>query len=160
MIEDDPLSIIGRLSKWPPPIMVGEIARELHLRVNRHSLGEHISGQIIRDPNVSISGFKILINSDMHVHRQRFSLAHEIAHYVLHRDLIEDGVIDDTMYRSMELGSNYEKQANQMASDILMPIRLIKYALKEWGNDVTKLAEGFWVSQQAMEFRLKSIVQN
>jgi Zn-dependent peptidase ImmA (M78 family) len=33
-----------------------------------------------------------------HPNRQRFTLAHEIAHYVLHRDLVENGIVDDTMY--------------------------------------------------------------
>ena len=92
----------------------------LGLLVKKQSLGNEIAGQIVRDSwrngNTGRSGFTIYINSDQHPNRQRFTLAHEIAHYILHRDLIEDGLIDDTMYRS-SLSNFYETQANRMAAD-------------------------------------------
>jgi Zn-dependent peptidase ImmA (M78 family) len=70
--------------------------------------------------------------------------------------LIESGIVDDTMYRS-ELGSVYETQANQLAADILMPIRLVK----KWRQtlpDEKDLAKKFDVSEQAMKIRLKGMV--
>lgn len=70
--------------------------------------------------------------------------------------MIESGIVDDTMYRS-ELGSVYETQANQLAADILMPIRLVK----KWRQtlpDEKDLAKKFDVSEQAMKIRLKGMV--
>jgi hypothetical protein len=150
--DESPMAVVARHQK-EPPIMLGPIARELGIRVRLIPLGKSIAGQIMRDPvNGGSSGFSIWINSDDAQNRQKFTLAHEIAHFILHRDLIESGIVDDTMYRS-ELGSIYETQANQLAADILMPIRLVK----KWRAiipDPKQLAKKFDVSEQAMKIRL------
>lgn len=120
------------------------------------SLGEGIAGQIKRDSiRGGRSGFAIYINSADHPNRRRFTHAHELAHFILHRDLIESGVTDDTMYQS-GLSNYYEVQANKMAADILMPIRLVKI----WANrqlNIKELAETFQVSPEAMRIRIESI---
>lgn len=151
--ELSPMAIIVKhQTKWP--VMVGEIAKELGISVKRIPLGAAIAGQLMPDRR-SPSGYTALINSDDAITRQKFTLAHEIAHFVLHRDLIEDGVIDDTMYRS-ELGNSLETQANQLAADIIMPIRLVKKALLET-SDAKNLAHMFQVSEQAMKIRLNGM---
>ncbi len=156
---DDPMAIVVQHQK-SPPISVGDIAQALGLGVVRRSLGKDVSGMIVRDfSQKSSAGFIIYVNSDDHINRQRFTAAHEIAHYILHRDLIEDGVIDDTMYRSKELSSTYETQANQLAADILMPIRLVK-KWRETIPDAKELAKKFGVSEQAMAIRLKGLPES
>ena len=57
--------------------------------------------------------------------RRRFTIAHEIAHFLLHRDKIGDQLSDDAMYRS-SLSSDDERAANRLAADILMPMGLIQ----------------------------------
>jgi predicted transcriptional regulator len=157
MTDEDPLAIVARHQK-DPPVMVGPIAKELGLKVYRLPLGPTIAGQLVRDARKGgPSGFAVYLNINDAQTRQKFTLAHEIAHFILHRDLIEDGVIDDTMYRS-ELGSFYETQANQLAADILMPIRLVK----KWYAqipDLKELAKKFDVSEQAMKIRLDNLRQ-
>ena len=154
--DESPMAVVARHQK-EPPVMLGPIAKELGVKVTRLPLGKAIAGQIMRDPlKGGSSGFSILINSDDAMNRQKFTLAHELAHFILHRDLIESGIIDDTMYRS-ELGSTYETQANQLAADILMPIRLVKkWRLIE--PDPKELAKRFDVSEQAMKIRLSGMV--
>lgn len=148
--EASPMAIIAKhQTAWP--VMVGEIAKELGIGVRRIPLGGAIAGQLMPDRK-SPSGYTAIINSDDAITRQKFTLAHEIAHFVLHRDLISDGVIDDTMYLS-ELGSRLETQANQLAADIIMPIRLVKKALLNT-TDAQGLARMFQVSEQAMKIRL------
>src|SRR3546814_13450473 len=66
------------------------------------------------------SGFAIYVNGSHPRVRRRFSIAHEIAHFALHRNLIGDGVTDDAMYRS-NLSSAVEVQSNRMAAAIMMP---------------------------------------
>lgn len=154
--QENPLAIVAKY-QGTPPIDLDAIARDLGLTIFRINLGDEISGQIIRDPRKGgKSGFAIYVNSSHHPNRQRFTLAHEISHFILHRDLIENGVIDDTMYRSQELNSYYESQANRMAADILMPIRLVKTFMPRYPR-VEDLARVFGVSKGAMEIRLKSI---
>ncbi len=151
MEEISPLAIVAK-HQMAPPVMLGPIANELGLKVNRLSLGKAMAGQITRDPvRGGKSGFVVYINSDYAQKRQRFTLAH----YILHRDLIESGIVDDTMYRS-ELSSYHETQANQLAADILMPRRLVRAALKTTA-DPRQLAEMFDVSEQAMKIRLSSM---
>lgn len=155
MHDESPMAVIAR-HQLAPPVRLKPIADELGIRVLRMSLGKAIAGQLIRDRlRGGPSGFVVYLNSDDSINRQKFTLAHEIAHFVLHRDLIENGVIDDTMYRS-DLDSHYEVQANQLAADILMPIRLVKKALSV-EKDPKKLANMFEVSEQAMNIRLSGL---
>jgi len=154
--SDSPFAILVK-HQVKPPVDLNAIARDFGITIYNLDLGEEISGQIMRDRiKGGKSGFAIYINSKHHPNRQRFTLAHEISHFILHRDLIESGVIDDTMYRSQELNSYYESQANRMAADILMPIRLVKTYMPKYPR-VEELARVFGVSKGAMEIRLKNI---
>ncbi len=74
----------------------------------------------------------------------------------MHGDLIEDRIVDDTLYRS-GLSDHYERQANGLAADILMPLILIKRLYCEGKRDVASLAEALDVSPAAMEIRLSSL---
>src|SRR3546814_9683341 len=87
------------------------------------------------------SGFAIYVNGSHPRVRRRFSIAHEIAHFALHRNLIGDGVTDDAMYRS-NLSSAVEVQANRMAADILMPWHLIREATDKGIDTVERLEIG------------------
>ena len=47
------------------------------------------------------SGYAIFVNKgDRYKTRQRFTIAHKIAHFILHREAIGDGIVDDALYRS------------------------------------------------------------
>ncbi|HCM3005245.1 TPA: ImmA/IrrE family metallo-endopeptidase, partial [Klebsiella pneumoniae] len=93
--------------------------------------------------------------------RQRFTLAHEIAHFLLHRDRIGDGITDDILYRS-KLSDFMEVQANRLAADILMPGHLLEKKLLELTQTVElrdeqkieRLAEVAGVSTTAIKIRL------
>jgi len=137
------------------PVKVVAIARDLGLNVYRtDEWSDKISGMIVRDPKSERSaGYSIYVNGHHHEHRRRFTIAHEIAHYVLHRDFIGDGIQDDALYRS-GLSTRQEVQANQMAADILMPWHLINAAMDSGTADVESLAKLFNVSLSAMSIRL------
>jgi len=125
--------------------------------IKRGNLGPRIAGMIIRDRRLSPpSGFTIYVNAEDNPRRQRFTIAHEIAHYVLHRDLIGDGITDDALYRS-PLGEWYERQANKMAADILMPPQLVRSLYAQGMTSVTKIAAEFDVSVEAMRIRLDEL---
>jgi Zn-dependent peptidase ImmA (M78 family) len=154
-LDQNPLEIVARYQRRAP-VDLDAIARDLSIPVAYINLGADIAGRIMRDTrNNSRSGFTIQINSTQHTNRQRFTLAHELAHYVLHRDLIESGIVDDTMYRS-GMGSHLETQANRMAADIIMPIRLVK-KMHEQIRSVDVMANKFGVSRSAMDIRLSGI---
>ena len=114
------------------PVDVVSIAEEVGIRVWEMSrLPEGVSGQIWQDPiNGGISGFSIGVRTTDALVRKRFTVAHELAHYILHRNRLDGGLFEDVMYRG-GLSSREETQANQMAADILMPFRLINKLLDE-----------------------------
>ena len=153
--EASPMEIVSRYT-GRAPVNLDAIARDLEIPVERLDLGTNVAGSIFRDKTKSPkSGFVIRINSTQHPNRQRFTLAHELAHYLLHRDLIDSGITDDVMYRS-EAGGHHETQANRVAADIIMPFDLVK-EMYERGHDTNALARMFGVSSGAMDIRLERI---
>lgn len=140
-----------------PPVKVIGLANELGIKVYKvEGWSEQISGRIFRSlEKGGDSGFAIEVNADHSNTRQRFTVAHEIAHFVLHEPDIGygTGLYDDALYRS-GLSNHKEVQANRWASRILMPDHLIQEAIGRYGTDIAKLASVFDVSPQAMAIRL------
>lgn len=139
------------------PVKLAGLAGALGLEVFKSPLKPDVSG-LIEPSDSAPSGFRIRINRHEMAERQRFTLAHEIAHYLLHRDKIGGGVVDNIMYRS-NLSSTLEVEANKLAADLIMPRALINKRLAELHNldtddKITALAERFRVSQAAMRIRL------
>src|SRR5690606_24871421 len=73
------------------PVRVGALAKALGLKVVVAALPLKISGLIEPDAD---GGYVIKVNRFEPKERQRFTIAHEIAHYLLHRDKIQAGVVD------------------------------------------------------------------
>ena len=115
---------------------------------------DNVSGMIRKDRRYGGSrGYIIYVNANHHPNRQRFTIAHEIAHIMLHEDLIGDGITTDGLYRS-GLSSSVEWGANRTAADILMPWPWIHRLLDQGITDVVMLARRFRVSRDAMAIRL------
>ena len=150
-----PGQILAKYRKGAP-VNVVALAGEFGLRVwEMHSLPPNISGKIFRDPiNGGSSGFSIAVNSRELSERKRFTIAHEIAHFILHRDKLSAAdLIDDSMYRS-GLSTRQEADANRLAADILMPRSLVSTLVASGIRDVDSLASRLQVSIPAMKIRL------
>jgi Zn-dependent peptidase ImmA (M78 family) len=137
------------------PVRVEAIARDLGMSVVQDVLDPNVAGKIVKDDR-NPAGYTIYLNARDSERRQRFTLAHEIAHFVLHRDLIGDGVIDDAMYRS-KLGDWYERQANRWAADLLMPAALLRGLYRGGMTASAALADTLNVSQEAVRIRLSEL---
>lgn len=145
------------------PVNIEAIIRELGIKLNKKAdLDEHISGQIQRLTN---DQYQISTNKTNHYFRQRFTMAHELGHYLLHRNMIGDGVDDNMMFRSTIEGSFYNKnitsteetEANQFAASVLMPAKLIKKLQNEGVKTTSELAKKLLSSEAAMKIRLGSL---
>lgn len=139
------------------PVKVGAIASALGITVKKATLDAGISGEIKEVDGACT----IRINRHDVKERQRFTLAHEIAHFLLHRDKIGDGITDDILYRS-SLSDVLEAQANRLAADIVMPWHLIKASLEkssDLGSEqkIERLAEEAEISTTAIKIRLGKI---
>src|SRR5690349_7343535 len=80
------------------PINIEGLIRDLGLElIKAADLPLGVSGRITLLPS---GRYEISANRSEHYYRRRFTMAHELGHYVLHRDLIGRGIDDNTMYRS------------------------------------------------------------
>lgn len=149
-IDKSVISVIKDHQKQAP-VDVYQIAAALGLSVVEMPLGTDVSGKISKNWR---GQYQITVNRNDHPNRKRFTVAHEIAHFVLHRDLIGDGFSEDAMYRG-PLGGSSEIQANRLAADILMPYFLIESEYSSGTEDHYNLARRFEVSPRAMEIRLE-----
>ncbi|WP_420238023.1 ImmA/IrrE family metallo-endopeptidase [Telmatobacter bradus] len=134
------------------PVDVIRMAEVLGLKVWQQEMDGY-SGLIKKDPkHGGLAGYSIIVNKLDHRPRQRFTIAHEVGHFLLHRDRIGDGLKDDALYRS-GLSTREEVEANKLAAMILMPFHLLDREVKA-GISVQDLADKFGVSKQAMSIRL------
>ena len=110
------------------------------------------------------------VNSLHHPNRQRFTIAHELGHFELHRAMITANVHVDKDFpalmrdpRSATGTEQLEIQANQFAAELLMPSKLIRQELARKQFDIEderpmeELAKKFRVSKQALEYRIRNL---
>lgn len=96
------------------------------------------------------------INSSHNPKRQRFTMAHELGHYILHRGKNIE-FVDTTFFRSDEMDS-IEYSANEFASRLLMPEdKLRKLIDEDRIKNIGELASRFDVSSAAMKYRVISL---
>jgi Zn-dependent peptidase ImmA (M78 family) len=143
---------IRGFTKNPPTNIVG-LANALGVTVLFLYLGTD-AGEIARDIRKGgFSGYSIRVNeNDTHV-RQRYTIGHELGHFLRHRDRVQNRLRDDKMYRSGH-GTTVEKEADALAADLLMPRRIIGDLRKTGVSRVEDLAAKFDVSLEAMQIRL------
>ena len=137
--------------KQEVPVDITALATALGLAVyDDEDLQDGVSGVIRRDG----SGYRINVNPNDSYRRQRFTIAHECAHYLLHREKIGDGITDDAMYRSDKMTTAEEYEANNMAAELIMPKISVLEQFNAGNDTFSGLAETFAVSVPAMRVRL------
>lgn len=142
------------------PVKLGAIAERLGVKVLLSTLPRGTSGQIGKEDG----DFVIRINRHEAKHRQRFTLAHELAHYLLHRERIEaDGEwSENVLLRAPNQPIQIEYEANRLASDLVIPSHLLARATADYTGPMTSeviedLARRFGVSTAAMEIKLQMV---
>jgi len=137
------------------PVDITGIAKVLGLKVWESSqLPPEIAGKLFRDRGSPLGQqqYNIVVRAQDPVVRKRFTVAHEIAHFLLHSGLFATELVDDALYRS-GLSSPVEAQANAFAADLLMPWHLLMSVIDKSPSELASL---FQVSEQAMKIRLES----
>jgi predicted transcriptional regulator len=95
----------------------------------------------------------IVLNGAADERRRRFTIAHEIGHFMLHPGRLRperDGLVNEAMRAE-------EREADAFAAELLMPEHLVRQAVAEQGADKVLLADRFQVSTRAMEVRLRRL---
>ncbi|MDP9470649.1 MAG: ImmA/IrrE family metallo-endopeptidase [Chloroflexota bacterium] len=150
-----------------PPVPVEQIARAMGVRVAFEPFEGDLSGMLYQDPgNEDII---ILVNSLNAKTRQRFSIAHELGHLVLHeRNIYVDRPISVRFRDALSslAVSREEIEANQFGAALLMPQEWVlvdahrRLSRQPGTSDeqlVEELARQYDVSRAAMEFRLSNL---
>ncbi|HEX7360663.1 MAG TPA: ImmA/IrrE family metallo-endopeptidase [Bryobacteraceae bacterium] len=149
------------------PVDVKKVAERLRLKLVYTNLGDDVSGLLISKGDSSV----IAVQETDHPNRQRFTIAHEIGHSFLrhqfdpgeHVHVDRGHLITPRNSRSSTGTVPKEIEANQFAACLLMPASLLSRRIKEFKTEslrdyhVSKLAEEFEVSEQAMTIRLSTL---
>lgn len=126
--------------------------RAIGIHVFRRKLiNDDISGLYVKDP---VAGHCVLINYSEDVYRQRFSVAHEVAHAIFDSD---KGVLLTYESKSgkYEAADLKEIRANSFASHFLMPLTMLKGLSTFDGESAKHWAQQFRVSTAALAKALK-----
>ena len=104
----------------------------------------------------------LLVNDPNANGRYRFTLAHELSHWRLHKHIYKGtGIAAATYGTDMQTHNAIEWQANYLAKAILMPVSQVKrgfHGIADTNqNKIITLAGVFEVSKQAMEYRLREL---
>ncbi len=137
-----------------PPIPVLEIA-------------ESKGVDVVFDPfdkySDTVAGFcdfaarKLYVNENDPLNRQNFTIAHELGHWILHREYFlrhPDKYPVLPRFQDPISGNTFEIEANTFAANLLVP-KMLLLPVRE--APVSKLAEIFLVSREMMEIRLKNV---
>jgi Zn-dependent peptidase ImmA (M78 family) len=150
--------------RLPVPIIL--VAERLHLVVEPLDLGPHLSGVLI----ASTDGARIGYNSSHARVRQRLTVAHELAHYLLHTsrngkpELFVDRRILDRHNETMSLQvEQREQEANQLGAALLMPKEFLQNEIIDQNLDldddeaIRQLGRRFLVSAAMIALRLMAL---
>lgn len=164
-IEQRAIEVLQNTAMWDVPIPVSDIAMCLGLDLEEMELGDEVSGILVVGNGTGAIGYNVIDSPT----RQRFTIAHEIGHYILHKEdqeLFIDKEYAATFRRdeSSASGTNYhEIQANRFAAALLMPRELVISEFENLAFDLggeetlLELAKRFGVSAQAMSIRLSGL---
>lgn len=161
LIEQTVEDLLKKCRITKPPVPVEKIAERYGLDIRLAPYEGDLSGALVRTEGETFIG----VNSNHHSNRQRFTVAHELAHFFLHKGMrlhIDKNIWvnwrDDDSSKAVRW---QEIQANQFAAELLMPTAFLRRDLNRIGrvNEhlVQILARKYRVSSQAMDIRLNNL---
>ncbi len=152
--------------------------------LNRRAIQEHLMDQGIAVGDIGpagdlLSGFIITVgrvgwayvNASDILPRRRFTAAHELGHFILHREQMVTGYLSDTSSNILETIDDdalqaMEREANQFAVELLMPAVICRTRAEEMQKSqgccprvvlTYQLAAELLVSREAMRYRLLAL---
>ncbi len=133
------------------PVNISELAKHLGIFVRYEPMQDEESGSLKKEKKTG--NWIMTVNSLHHPHRQRFTIAHEIAHCIRHA-ANSDCFEDTTFFRNGE--SNWmEVEANTFAASLLMPKDAFDNFIENVSSKVEDIAMHFQVSSHAVRIRAK-----
>ena len=131
------------------PVDVARAASALGLRVQYEPMADEMSGYLECRRGEWVVG----VNAHHSGVRQRFTIAHEIAHFVLHRAQQQE-FRDLIFTRRSMVRDHMEREADSFAAQLLMPEADLVHDVRGGLTNVNALAARYHVSGLAMKYRL------
>jgi Zn-dependent peptidase ImmA (M78 family) len=164
MALEEARKIIWDYKITKPPVHIEELAEAHGALIARHRFEGPESGFALRDGNRWIIG----VNIQTSRRRQRFTIAHELGHLLLHKGrplTVDQAVLRVDMRNEVSsMATDLDEiQANTFAAAVLMPeVLVLDYATSIVRKDssiarndlIMQLARAFDVSTEAMSYRL------
>jgi Zn-dependent peptidase ImmA (M78 family) len=148
------------------PVAIDVVARRLNLTMEAAALGENVSGMLVVKGERGAIGY----NSAHARVRQRFTISHEIAHYLLHAKKSEKAQLFIDRHVTFRRDENSstgvdrdEVEANQLGAALLMPKGLVQQEIRRHDLNlddeeaISLLVKRFNVSTAAMSNRLVNL---
>lgn len=148
------------------PVNIVNLCSQNGLKVFEEYLPNDVSGFIVVQPD-DFENYKtgklIVVNLSDIPKRRRFTIAHELAHYILHKQE------SATLYAHRDAGQHggIETEADTFASNILMPENLVRIAIKRLESEsrvklplsmkISYISNEFAVSLEAARIRLENL---
>jgi len=144
-VRDKVRKIIEKIGAKEAPIQVEDVAKLFSIKILPYDdFPESISGMIVQES----TGVLIGVNSKHAKVRQRFTVAHELGHFLSGHDDLK--IVDDLYDKD----TVKEREANEFAAELLMPYDILKTDVQKGGMDIPALSKKYFVSEQAMSIRL------
>lgn len=138
--------IINKLGVKNPPVILRVVVDLLRqtsdLEVCKWQFGENVDGIQISEGDSFIIGY----NQEKHVHRQRFTVAHEIGHLVL-------GHTQNNYNFDLDCNKPEEREANVFAAELLIPAEMLKKDISD-NIDVEKLSTRYFISKECLWWKI------
>jgi predicted transcriptional regulator len=135
------------------PLDIEPLALALEIDVQYQPLEDDLSGILRLNPDNN--KWEMVVNSLHHKNRQRYTIAHEIGHFCLHRYAVKE--FKDRIFFRATASNQMEWEANEFAGQILMPEDEFRRLIREGVASVDDLARHFSVSSLALRIRAKQI---
>jgi len=165
-IEQMAKSILLEFDIESPAISVADVAKRSGLELIPYEFGDNISGALLLEEQKATIGY----NPNDPLVRQRFTIAHELGHYFLHKKESSTIFYDkpQILFRdeSNSSGHKREQEANVFAAALLMPEHMLSSSLEKIRSNgsqlldeqiIKNLAREYKVSQIAMSYRLSNL---
>lgn len=146
------MSILKMARITQAPIDVDTVAKALGFKVVPFDFPNQRKGMVVIEQGIKAIG----VNKNHPKSLQRYTVAHELGHYLNGHSHYENELIDDET-RFHDHHFQQEREADLFAAELLMPKDFLEKDLAEIGLDIQKLLEKYQVSEQAMWIRLTSL---
>lgn len=135
------------------PVDPYAIATKLGVEVTETPLESDVAGFIVQEEGKAPHAY---LNTHDHPVRRRFTLAHELAHFIRHSEDRELAFVEHRNQLAFSGTDSEEIWANRFAAELLMPAATLS---KWWaeGRSVERIRRSLNVSEPALANRLKNL---